>query len=99
MNSPEVKAFIKERASLFWHIPENKKEEISHEFLVETILNYGQIDDVRKLFEIMSIEYVSQIFFKATKEKTRTNYFKPVMNFFTLYFERNAQGNSQKTSN
>jgi len=34
MNSPEIKQFIREHSNLFWYTPEDKKEEISHEFLV-----------------------------------------------------------------
>jgi len=43
MNSPEIKQFIHEHSNLFWYTPEDKKEEISTEFLVETILNYGDL--------------------------------------------------------
>jgi two-component SAPR family response regulator len=37
MNNPEVKAFIRKHSSLFWYIPEDKKEEISPDVLVEFI--------------------------------------------------------------
>lgn len=43
MSNPEIKQFIRENSSLFWHIPDDKKEEISKEVLVETILNYGDM--------------------------------------------------------
>jgi len=39
MNSPEIITFIRENTALFWYTPEDKKEAISPEFLVETILN------------------------------------------------------------
>lgn len=99
MNTPEVKAYIRQRAYLFWHIPDNKKEDISHELLVETILNYGNLDDVKNLFEIFGINYVKKIFTRSTKNKSRINYFRPVLNYFTLYFERNAQRNIDRKSN
>ena len=47
MNSPEIKAFIREKSSLFWHIPEDKKENVSQDVLVEYILNYGSMDDIK----------------------------------------------------
>jgi hypothetical protein len=50
MNSPEIKQFIREHNSLFWYTPDDKKEEISNEFLVETILNYGDINSIIQLF-------------------------------------------------
>ena len=33
MNSPEIKQFIRDQHNLFWYTPENKKEDISKEFL------------------------------------------------------------------
>jgi hypothetical protein len=41
INTPEVKAFIRKHSSLFWYIPEDKKEDISLDVLVEVILNWG----------------------------------------------------------
>jgi hypothetical protein len=38
MNSPEIKAFIRKHSSLFWYIPEDKKEEIK-QFLVDKALD------------------------------------------------------------
>ena len=53
MNSPEIKQFIREHSNLFWYTPDDKKEEISNEFLVETILNYGDINAIIQLFNLM----------------------------------------------
>ena len=36
-NTSEIKEFIKENSSLFWYIPEEKKQEISQKVLVEFI--------------------------------------------------------------
>jgi hypothetical protein len=47
-NSAEIKAFINEYHQLFWYTPEAEKEQISHELLVETILNYGNMEAVKK---------------------------------------------------
>ena len=65
MNSPEIKSFIREYSQLFWYTPDEKKEEISLEFLVETILNYGDMNAVRKLFKIMGMKKVANIFFNS----------------------------------
>ncbi len=50
MNSPEIKEFIRQHSNLFWYTPEDKKEDIRPEFLVETILNYGDLNDAGILF-------------------------------------------------
>jgi hypothetical protein len=92
MNSDEVKKYIRERSELFWYIKEAEKENISLEFLVETILNFGSLDDVKKLFDLIGIEKTAGIFYKQISRK-RCNYLPKVKNYFTLYFNRHVQGN------
>ena len=89
MYSSEIKAFIREKSILFWPVPEDKKEEVSPSLLVETILNYGTLDDVRKLFELMGIKEVSRIFFSA-KGRQKLNYYPEIYNFFSLVFKNYA---------
>jgi len=98
MNSPELKAFILENSSLFWYTPQDKKEDIGPEFLVETILNYGDINAVRRLFKLMGIEEVAKVFFNATGRK-KLNYYPEVYNFFELFFIKNAQRDSFNKTN
>jgi len=90
MDNAEIKAFIKENADLFWYTPEAEKETISEEFLVETILNHGDIDAVRRLFQILGIKKVSRIFFNSINlsERRKGNYHETTINFFTLVFEK-----------
>ncbi len=89
-NSPEVKAFILKNQDLFWHIPKSRLEFISHNVLVEYILNYGDYNSVKELFELLGTDYVARIFFEANKNPDRTNYNRLAKHFFTLYFKRNA---------
>lgn len=89
MNSPEVKEFIRQHSSLFWYIPEDKKEEISEDLLVEFILNYGNLDDIKTLIKILGIQETARIFF-AAKGRRKMNYFPEIYNFFYLYFKKNA---------
>lgn len=98
MNTPELKAFILENSSLFWYTPQDKKEDIGPEFLVETILNYGDINAVRKLCKLMGTREVAEVFFNAIGRK-KLNYYPEIYNFFELIFSKNAQGDSfDKTS-
>ncbi len=94
MNSPEIKTYIRENSNLFWYIPENKKEDISLELLVETILNYGDIKTIKRLFTILGINEVAKIFYNA-KGRKKLNYYPEIHNFFTLYFKRYAQKNTE----
>jgi len=87
--SPEIKAFIHEHSELFWYTPEDKKEEISEEFLVETLLNYGDLDSILKLIELMEIKKVSEVFFN-TEGRKKLNYYPEIYHFFSLFFTRYA---------
>ncbi|GHT59041.1 hypothetical protein AGMMS50239_04800 [Bacteroidia bacterium] len=49
MRSEALKNFIREHTVLFWYSPEDKAETVSDELLVETILNYGDMEAVRQL--------------------------------------------------
>ncbi|CEG11018.1 conserved hypothetical protein [groundwater metagenome] len=90
-NSPEIKAFIRENSTLFWWIKEEEKENIDTKFLVEQILNYGDEKNVKKLFELVGIDKVADIFYEQTSpERMRVNYFPQVINFFRIYFNKNA---------
>ena len=89
-NTPELKKFIKENSSLFWYIKEGQKENLSHEVVVEFILNYGDDKMCKRLFEILGTKYVAEIFYKQTAPNRRVNYFPRTQHFFNLYFQKNA---------
>ncbi|MDR1591522.1 MAG: hypothetical protein LBS16_01360 [Prevotellaceae bacterium] len=93
MRSEALKDFIREHAVLFWYSPDDKAETVSDELLVETILNYGDMDAVRKLFELMGIKKVASIFFNTINksERCKNNYHELTLNYFTLLFNRYAQ--------
>ena len=92
MNSPEIQNFIHEQSILFWYIPEDQKENISKEVLVETILNYGDLVAVKQLIKLLGIKETAQIFFDSINRSDRRkgNYHELTINFFTLYFNRYA---------
>jgi hypothetical protein len=92
MREQAVKDFIKDHQELFWYSPGDKSETVSDELLVETILNYGTMESVRKLFHIMGIKTVAKIFFDSTNqsERRKNNYHELTSNYFTLLFSRYA---------
>lgn len=92
MNSPELKQFIREHSNLFWYTPEDKKEEIGHEFLLETILNYGDQDAVIQLFSILGIKKAADIFLSTINlsERRRNNYHEITINYFMQVFNKYA---------
>ncbi|MCK9412260.1 MAG: hypothetical protein M0Q53_08160 [Prolixibacteraceae bacterium] len=92
MNSPEIKEFIRQHSHLFWYTPEDQKEVISNEFLVETILNYGDMNDVRNLIKIIGTERLSEIFSDLQGRK-KLNYYPEIYNFFSILMQRYAHSN------
>jgi len=89
MNSPEFKDFIRSHSSLFWYIPEDKKEDLSPDVIVEFILNYGSIEDVKTMIRILGVKETAKIFF-AAQERRKLNYYPEIYNFFSIYFKRYA---------
>ena len=89
MNDAEIKEYIKENGSLFWWIKDSEKENISINLLIETILNYGNEKNIKRLFELVGIKRVASIFYKQISGK-RKNYYPQTINFFRLYFEKNV---------
>lgn len=90
MNDDRRLQFIHYNKPLFWYTPEDQLDQISDEFLVETILNYGDLDQVRELFDILTIQKVAKIFHKQTGEGMRSNYKPRTQYFFTHYFKAHA---------
>ncbi|MBW6481382.1 MAG: hypothetical protein K0B37_18305 [Bacteroidales bacterium] len=89
MNNPEVKKLIRKYDYLFWYTPEQEKENISLDMLVENILNYGDMDAIKNLFETLGLQKTAEIFFNATGRK-KGNYFPEIHNLFTLYFKKHV---------
>ncbi|MCU0643706.1 MAG: hypothetical protein MUC94_05545 [bacterium] len=89
-NNEELKHFIKQHSPLWWWVPEPAKENLSLSAVVEALLIYGSIEDIKNLFGIVGIKKVAAIFYKSTGDRQRSNYPPEILNFFTLYFKRHA---------
>ena len=92
MNDPGTIGFIRQHSELFWYIPEDKKEDISEEVLLETILNYGDIDAVKNLLKLWGIEITAKRFDNIVKgsDRKRGNLHEITYNFFNEFFNRHA---------
>ena len=90
INSIQLKEFINRHSLLWWWVPEEAKENLSLNSVVEALLNYGSIEDIKELFEIVGMKKVAEIFYEATNNRQRSNYSPEIENFFKLYFERHA---------
>ena len=92
MRPEPLKNFIRENGHLFWYTPEDKGETVTDELMVETLLNYGNLDQIKTLFDLMGMGNVARIFFDSINlsERRKNNYHELTLNYFTLYFNRYA---------
>lgn len=82
--------FIDENAVLFWYIKKDKLHDISDEVLVEFILSYADLTQIKELFEIVGEQKVAKIIndnLTKVKEHKRQNYRLSILNMFGKYFE------------
>ncbi len=82
--------FLKKRSVLWWGVKDVKK--ISNEVMLESVLNYGDWNDVLEVFDILGKEKAAKIFFKQIQNK-RINYRPETLNYFKLYFKKNVLSN------
>jgi len=87
--NPEINKFIMENSSLFWWIKPEEKLNISINALIEAVLNFGNEKSVKKLFDLIEINKVADIFYRQISGK-RSNYNMRTINFFKIYFKRHA---------
>ena len=72
---------IEKNKALFWYTPEAEKQNISDALLVETLLNYGTLDDYRELISVLGGKQVAKVFLLRKADKKTTIIPKSV-NFF-----------------
>ena len=89
MNSKELNEFVRSRRVLFWSISDTQLDHISIPLFVETILNYGNIKDIKQVFDLIGLEKVAEIFYRQVNRK-RVNYRPRTVNYFKAYFNRHV---------
>jgi hypothetical protein len=93
MRTKAVKDYIRKHQELFWYSPGEKDNTVSDGLLVETIINYGTLEDIRELFGVMGLENVASIFRQMTGRKA-LNIYPELKNYFELYFNKYVPENS-----
>jgi len=81
--------FIDENAHLFWYIRKDKLHAISDEVLVEFILSYADLPQIKELIDIVGEKKVAKIVENKiikVKKHQRQNYFTSTLNLFGQYF-------------
>lgn len=88
---------IAKHSSLFWYTPQAKKQDISDSLLVETILNYGSLDDFRELVAVLGGKRVAEVFFSTTGRQ-KANYYPEIYHFFSLVLAKYVQGDTKQSA-
>ena len=84
-----INDFIKKRPYLVWYT--KNLEHLSEEAIVESVLNFGDWNDVKEMISILGIKRVAKIFRKQTNpRKKRINYDSKIVNYFKLFFKKYA---------
>ncbi|MDD2758254.1 MAG: hypothetical protein PHD72_02670 [Patescibacteria group bacterium] len=86
-----LKSFVKTKQFLFWDAKDPAR--LSAPAVLQSVLNFGDFDDVKKVCQIIGREKAAEIFNKQIKSK-RSNYRPEIKNYFQLYFKKYARGNS-----
>ena len=86
----KLSQLVKENRPLFWSVGDENLEKIDELSVVETILNYGNMESLKKLFFLLGTQRVADIFYNQLSQK-RNNYYPQVRHFFDLYFTRHVK--------
>ncbi|MBU4351214.1 hypothetical protein L6250_03715 [Candidatus Parcubacteria bacterium] len=86
--------FVKKRKYLFWST--KNYDGLSNEAVVEGVLNYGDMNDVRELIALLGMQEVAKIFRdKSIPSKVgRQNYRPEIIHYFNLYFNKHVRQNA-----
>lgn len=79
--------FARKRKYLFWST--KNYDGLSHGAVIEAVLNYGDMNDVRELITLLGIQEVAKIFRENTN-RARVNYDPKIVNYFSLFFQKYA---------
>ncbi|OGG20722.1 hypothetical protein A3D03_05550 [Candidatus Gottesmanbacteria bacterium RIFCSPHIGHO2_02_FULL_40_13] len=79
--------FVRKRKHLFWST--KNYDGLSKGAVIEAILNYGDMNDVRELIVLLGMQEVSKIFHENTN-RARINYDPKIVNYFSLFFKKYA---------
>ncbi len=79
--------FVRKRKHLFWST--KNYDGLSNAAIVEAVLNYGDMNDVRELIYLLGMQEVAKIFYENTN-RMRINYDQKIINYFSLFFKKYA---------
>lgn len=82
-----ISSFVKTKPYLYWYV--KNPQNLSNEAILESVLNYGDFDDVKKIIKILGMKNAAEIFNRQVSSK-RSNYRPEIANYFNLFFKKYA---------
>lgn len=87
--SDELKDFIRAHSEMFWYSPGDKGETVSDELLVESVINYGTLTELKTMFDIVGLQKLASIF-RGMEGRKKANIYPELRNYFELFFNKYA---------
>ena len=82
-----IHEFIQRHKGLVWST--QHYDDLSEEFIVESVLNYGDWHDVQEVVEILGMHRIADIFYQQIAFP-RNNYRPEIIDYFSRYFQKHA---------
>lgn len=83
-----IKQFIQKNKQFWWYVKDPSK--LDESAVVEGVIKYGDMKEIRQLIEILGPQNTARIFAKQAAGK-RTNYDAKTINYFKQYFKQYAK--------
>ena len=83
-----LKQFIQKNKQFWWYVKDSTK--LDESAIVEGVIKYGDMKEVRQMIGILGLENTARIFSKQSASK-RSNYDSKTINYFKHYFKRYAK--------
>lgn len=70
-HSQQIINFIKRNDHLFWYTPMEEKQNISEQMLVEFIINFGTLENIKELIQLYGVPKMQKLLleFKGRKKQ------------------------------
>lgn len=78
---------IQKNKHLFWYIKKESLYNISDDVLVEFIINYGEMEAVKELIQVLGMENLKKVYKNITGKRVG-NYLPASLHFLKLIVER-----------
>ena len=60
-HSQQIMDFIKRNEHLFWYTPMEEKQNISEQMLVEFIINFGTLENIKELIQLYGVPKMQEL--------------------------------------